>query len=891
MEKKASRLPALFLLGFLLLPFYGVLGQKEAAIWYFGNNAGLDFRSGSPVPLLDGQLNTIEGCESFSDGQGNLLFYTDGKTVWNRRHVPMPNGEELRSSFSTSQAALVVPQPGAPSRYYVFTPDDALVYRLNAGAGSTNGFNYSIIDMQAAGGLGDVVVKNQDLLESASENVTGIRNFQGDFYWVLTHYQDRFYAYRVDAGGLDPQPVVSRLGPDIDDPENFRGTLKIAPDGSRVAISHTVLEPGYQGVLMLYDFDMATGRLSNPIPMPATHLYYGVEFSPDSSKLYASSIEILPGENPGEKVLGQPEILQFDLDAPSPAASVFTVHRFERTLPGWVSGALQLGIDKKIYHSIPGGALSVIRSPDKAGINCDFRAFQVLLGGRDASYGLPPYIQSFFETIVEIEQFCEGAPTQFRIPEPVGIRSVTWDFGDPASGGSNTSTLLNPEHQFSTYGVFEVRLVVEYETGATRDFVEFVEIAQRPDLVSEVTLVQCDIDGQDDGLATYNLREAIELFRNGNPDISAFFFETRADAEANQNHLEPEGFRNTVPGQVVYARAFENPDCSAIIEVRLETRWQETYGEAIRVPVCLDKAPTLAVEFDPVQLYAYLEAMFPLAEVGVYASEEDALMDLRRLAPGPYFLGPLDAPRFWFRTELQGGCEQLGILDLDFILPPEADLEGEAQLCNGAALLTAAEGFDAYLWDDGSDTPQRLANAPGTYTVQLFRGPCAWTQVFTVSEPDRFQVDQVAISDFQPRNRVEVDARPGPDPLRYSLDDGVTFQDSPRFDGVLPGVYDLLVTDGCQEYRQELVVGGVPAFFSPNGDGYNDVWQLYDPQAYAGYRLEVFDRYGNLVTVLGADRPGWDGSKAGRDLPSSDYWYRLQLPEGRVIQGHFALIR
>jgi len=65
--------------------------QKEANIWYFGENAGLDFNSGVPVALLDGQLNTREGCATISDKNGNLLFYTDGITVWNRSHKIMQN--------------------------------------------------------------------------------------------------------------------------------------------------------------------------------------------------------------------------------------------------------------------------------------------------------------------------------------------------------------------------------------------------------------------------------------------------------------------------------------------------------------------------------------------------------------------------------------------------------------------------------------------------------------------------------------------------------------------------------------------------------------------------------------------------------------------------------
>tara|TARA_R110000823_G_scaffold38579_3_gene103829 strand:- start:353 stop:628 length:276 start_codon:yes stop_codon:yes gene_type:complete len=78
---------------FLVVCFNFLTAQKEAAIWYFGENAGLDFNTGAPVTLLDGALSTREGCATISDNNVSLLFYTDGITVWNRNHQLINNGE------------------------------------------------------------------------------------------------------------------------------------------------------------------------------------------------------------------------------------------------------------------------------------------------------------------------------------------------------------------------------------------------------------------------------------------------------------------------------------------------------------------------------------------------------------------------------------------------------------------------------------------------------------------------------------------------------------------------------------------------------------------------------------------------------------------------------
>jgi hypothetical protein len=96
--------------------------QPEESYWYFGENAGLHFHNGIVTPVT-GSLVTNEGCASASDPCGNLLFYTDGRTVWNKNHSQMPNGSRLDGHISSTQSALIVGQPHNSSIYYIFTSD------------------------------------------------------------------------------------------------------------------------------------------------------------------------------------------------------------------------------------------------------------------------------------------------------------------------------------------------------------------------------------------------------------------------------------------------------------------------------------------------------------------------------------------------------------------------------------------------------------------------------------------------------------------------------------------------------------------------------------------------------------------------------------------------
>ena len=150
-----------------------VYSQGEANIWYFGQNAGLDFNSGAPVALTNGQLDTLEGCATISNNSGQLLFYTDGITVWDRNHAIMPNGTGLFGHPSSSHAATIVPLPGSASLFYVFT--------LDAFVGP-NGFCYSIVDMSLNGGNGAVTTKNIQIYTPSNEKLCIVKHANNSDY-------------------------------------------------------------------------------------------------------------------------------------------------------------------------------------------------------------------------------------------------------------------------------------------------------------------------------------------------------------------------------------------------------------------------------------------------------------------------------------------------------------------------------------------------------------------------------------------------------------------------------------------------------------------------------------------------------------------------------------
>ncbi len=105
------------------------------------------------------------------------------------------------------------------------------------------------------------------------------------------------------------------------------------------------------------------------------------------------------------------------------------------------------------------------------------------------------------------------------------------------------------------------------------------------------------------------------------------------------------------------------------------------------------------------------------------------------------------------------------------------------------------------------------------------------------------------------------------------------------------GQYLVFVRGVCGQAVQAIVVLQYPKFFTPNGDGLNDYWNIpMLSTQYPSAQIEIYDRYGKLIDVLSGQHQGWNGTFNSEKLPATDYWFVARLPE-RTVRGHFSLIR
>ena len=404
----------------------------EGSYWYFGDNAGLNFNSGSPVSLTNGRVRTSEASTTISDVNGNLLFYTDGITVWNRNHQVMANGTGLLGHSSTAQM-VVVPKPNDPSIYYLFIPPMQ---------NFTNGLTYSTIDLSLNGNLGAVTAKNVPVTNfKTTEGITAIKHCNNKDYWVIAKewQTNRYIVVPVTSAGVS----TTFLSQNIGQPHNNTGPNQNAnaitifrgsPDGNRLAVLFRV-DRGYE----IYDFDKSIGVLSNSTYWPTTSntVPFGLEFSASGQFLYAST-------------LGQWRIYQYDLTVPTAAAIGASSYLVTDDTRG---GGIQMGPDQKIYRARNGEtSLDVINNPDLQGAACNYQGAAINLSPRTSRLGLPNFIKEYVTQPIQSfltgpTAICNGSTAsieQYTISDyQCNIDTVIWQHRGVNSINSTTdSTLL-----------------------------------------------------------------------------------------------------------------------------------------------------------------------------------------------------------------------------------------------------------------------------------------------------------------------------------------------------------------------------------------------------------------------------------------------------------------
>jgi gliding motility-associated-like protein len=874
----------------LLFPLF-LLSQNgnNTNIWYFGEYAGLDFNSGAPVVLNNSAMNTLEGCATICNGDGELLFYTDGLTVWNQEHEVMDNGTGLLGNSSSSQSSIVVPAPGFEDQYYIFT--------TMVGAA---GMRYSIVDMSLDGGIGGVVVNEKNILfhEGVTEKLVATLHSNFQDFWIIGHEwgNNNYVAYRLTPAGLENQPVVSAVGEVLYIGGYYQqhsvGCFQVSYQGDMLAAANFFDSGNFE----LFNFDNATGELTF-LDQSESSFYraYGVEFSPDGNLLYGTvdNEEYTDGR-----------VYQFDLNQPNPLDNPVQVGAASVHMPG-----IQLAPDGKIYVTQKSTSnLAVINEPNELGADCDFNLNAIDLSPGIAWRGLPQIqVYEYFDfNIIEPDElaFCEGDSIEVTSAFE-GADSYLW------STGQSTLSIFVSEPGTYTLELTEGENVLNDSVVVT---MLSPSLDLGPDLaICEEQELPIEAEGNFDSIEWFDGSEGdeVEVTSEGTYWAEASIEDCLVSDSVIVSQViipDPE-----LMSEYFICEALGQVEVSAQVADGVDVLWSNddtdastTYDEAGTQWLELNDGDcSLYEEFEivqaPQELIQSSDTAFCEGSTVDVSLIDDAWDGSWNIAEMGSSIEVDEAGSYQVSVEF-GSCTIEDQIEVEMISDPGVGIDDQLICPNDNFTLNIQESVDQ-LWLNGNEiSNNHTIQSAGQFNLDYAVDVCSFSTNFQI---DNYQ-DTLSLKtnyEFCEDDTIEISVDPLINP---HWSDGST--DS-TFTVTETGEYQLnFEMIGC-EFSRTLFVEPtiecpcdepvfVPNAFTPDSDGINDFFKPVIFCPLSDYELRVFNRWGEVVFYSSDPQRVWDGSHKNGDyyVENGVYQYVLQIKriievEDEVYTGHITIFR
>ncbi|WP_417557692.1 T9SS type B sorting domain-containing protein [Mesoflavibacter zeaxanthinifaciens] len=894
---------SLFILLFIFSKsFYA---QNETNNWYFGDYSGLDFNFAQVNIQYDSSMSTPAGCSSISDRDGNLMFYTNGQTVWNKNHEIMDNGEGLNAEIENNQSSIIIPDPNNENIYFILTT------KIDTSSG---GIFFSKVVFSNQNPLGVVTDKNVTITTSSTERITAVYSPETNSVKAVgigktnpsNDNYNAFFVITVGAYGafIDSLAYLSNYIV-IDQPfENTLGPIKFSPNGEYIAVGD-IRTSTY---VKLYSFNMDNDDINQISSINAGYIFTpvnveGIEFSADSKILYFSG-----------NFNGNGFLHKYFIDVNQPFNDKVLIEFSDKRS----FGNLQLASNSKIYmtnyladrqpYSLK--HLSVINNPEDFD-NIEYNPSQIIFEESRTTQGLPNFVTSYFRNRIIVKNDCFYTTLNFSLDAYATITNATWDFGDGTTG-----TGLNPSHQYQEAGTYIVKAVI---TVGSKVIDLYKEVIAYPviNLEDSYSMLQCDNDF--DETSIFNLNEVHygfdidELNEEITDGYQLNFYTSIQDAENGTNEIEnPEFFENTTNPQEIFVKITTDKNCENIQSFYIETQFQPLVTISPYI-VCEDSDDVTNNNlgyFDFNEKMDEINTLLNVSEtdqISFYDSYNNALTNNNPLESE--YTSSSGAIWIIVRDE-NGSCGRIATMDLIVNSSINLDIQDSYLLCylQDNPILDGNSSNNTWTWSDSSGnilSTQRLfqIQSSGDYNVTVTKTEngltCSYSKDFTVQEPENVTFNNISIDGTT--LYVSVD---GNSLYEFSLDDQTYVGQGNNyvFQNITPGVIDIYVRDinDCERsINTQFSYIFFPKFFTPNNDRINDKWIVYgiNDNLYKKVEITIYDRYGKRLYnySLKTIRHGWDGKYNGTLLPNSDYWYKATLIDknDQIIEksGHFTLKR
>ena len=456
-----------------------------------------------------------------------------------------------------------------------------------------------------------------------------------------------------------------------------------------------------------------------------------------------------------------------------------------------------------------------------------------------------------------------------------------------------------------------------------------LSILALPVVNSPIIITECDKDNNLDGITTVNL-----TINNTQISVDAAtqtftYYPTQADAQ-NENTAtqitNPTAYVNSASPSffTVWTRVENANGCFRVAQINVQvvaTQIPASYNPIFNV--CDDNIPS-STDTDGITTFDVssvttdlLTNILPAGTYSIkyYRNQADHNSQINEITDPSNFRNDIPNTQvIWARVNSSVSNACFGYVKINLVVNPlpSIDLTDQDYICsdNPSFFITLTAGINdgsstanyTYKWFKntveivGEINPTLQVNQEGIYTVEVKTSfGCQRTRTITVTKSNAAVFLETTVIDLQEENTVTINVT-GDGNYVYSLDNELgPFQESNTFYNVSPDIHTVYVKDlyGCPTSSETVNVVGAPKFFTPNGDGYHDHWNIiglsktYNSNA----KIYIYNRFGKLLKQISATDQGWNGTFNGEPQPADDYWYTLELENGRTAKGHFALKR
>lgn len=838
-------------------------------VWAFGQNAGLDFNSGKPVPIATSIGGFGEGAASVCDRNGNLLFYSEGSTIWAGNGTVLQNGQAITgipnfgnnysATTSTVQGVQIVPWPDSPQLYFVFSLSSI---ELGDDAGK---LFYSVVDMRLNGGKGAIVGSQKGILleTGLNESMTAVTGDRCNIWLLVQTNAGSVKAFSVSAAGVNTVPVVSAMGYSLSGTAN----MKVSHNRKKLA----TVSGSNGGRLLIADFDAFTGKVS-AVASIVVQSYYGLAFSAADTKLYASRGS---------------DIHQYDLLAGTPQqilnsrAQVGNCH----------NATLALGPDGKVYFrnrilfrtvdNTFSNVIGCINEPEMAGAACNYSdSVLTLLPGTTANWGFPADVPLFIKDTANTIQSLTGVcfqPTSVVVLK--AIDSTGWDYKWQNADSATTQSVNNS-------GVF----FVKYHTASCvlhNDNFR-VKIPYRAPAIGI-------------GLACAGQNKV--WIRPQLTDTSLYTYKWMAS-----------------DGQTVQIRTGIGGDSTTNLPVGNYTlRLSDMFGCDTIYQFVIEASGLNAAFTAPSSVCVGDSIYFTNTSSATFTNYQWAFGDGENaISASPAHLykkaGNYSVRMIGFTAE---GCSDTASANvLVDSIPVINAVTSKSTACAGATInFTVQHNSNAttFRWIFGDSTSSasgsfaRIFEEAGIYpfalvassavgcvsdtakgVIQIYEQPNVYTGPDLITQPGKPITLMATVNS-------------GNYSLLWSpavfLSSATVLQ--PTAAPPTDQLYTLTATGegGCTATDNVLVkvfTGiHIPNAFSPNGDGVNDVWNIRGLRVYQNAKTEVFNRWGQKVFESAGYITPWDGTVKGKPVPVGVYYYIIRINDNGydTLTGSLTILR